>query len=142
MGVVFKQYTLFYAWIVALVATFGSLYFSEVRGFVPCELCWFQRILMYPLCISLGIASYFNEKSIKKYVLPLTILGMLVSAFHYMKQKLPNFESVAPCKQGIPCSTTHVDWLGFITIPFMAFVAFGLITIFLLLTNKPMKHNG
>ncbi|MEM7737254.1 MAG: disulfide bond formation protein B, partial [Deinococcota bacterium] len=35
------------AWLIALVATAGSLYFSEVRNFIPCTFCWYQRILMY-----------------------------------------------------------------------------------------------
>lgn len=60
-----RNYTLYMAWIVSMIATLGSLFFSEILGFIPCELCWFQRIMMYPLCIILGIATFYNEKNIK-----------------------------------------------------------------------------
>lgn len=123
-----QGYLLYIAWLVALIATLGSLYFSEIRGFIPCELCWVQRILMYPLSIILGIAAYHNENGIKKYVLPLSIIGIIVSSYHYMLQKIPGFGGFRPCVQGVPCDAMYINWLGFITIPFLALVAFILIT--------------
>lgn len=60
-----RNYTLYFAWIVSMIATLGSLFFSEILGFIPCELCWYQRIMMYPLCIILGIATFYNEKNMK-----------------------------------------------------------------------------
>ncbi|MHA7964790.1 disulfide oxidoreductase [Paenibacillus sp. CAU 1782] len=131
-----KQYNLYFAWLVAVTATLGSLYFSEIRGFIPCELCWFQRILMYPLAIILGIAAFYEDDKIKRYVLPLSILGICVSTYHYMKQKLPWLNEIQPCTQGVPCSTEHFNWLGFITIPFMALTAFVLITLLLAFKRK------
>lgn len=131
-----RQYTLYLAWIVAVTATLGSLYFSEVRGFIPCELCWYQRILMYPLSVILGIAAFYDEDKIKKYVLPLSILGMLISTFHYMEQKFPGFAAIKPCTQGVPCNVQYINWLGFITIPFLALIAFTLITLLLLVKRK------
>lgn len=131
-----KQYNLYFAWLVAVTATLGSLYFSEIRGFVPCELCWFQRILMYPLSIILGIAAFYEDDRIKRYVLPFSIIGICVSSYHYMKQKLPWLNEIQPCTQGVPCSTQHFNWLGFITIPFMALTAFVLITLLLAVKKK------
>lgn len=131
-----RRNVLYLAWLVAVVATLGSLYFSEIKGFIPCELCWYQRILMYPLSIMLGIAAFFDEHSIKKYVLPMSILGMLVSSFHYMEQKIPGFSGIKPCTQGVPCSGEYINWLGFITIPFLALIAFTLITVLLLVFRK------
>lgn len=131
-----RQYSLYLAWLVALVATFGSLYFSEILGFIPCEYCWYQRILMYPLSIILGIAAFFDEHTIRKYVLPLSIIGMCVSTFHYMLQKVPGLAEIKPCTQGVPCSAQYINWLGFITIPFLALIAFTLITLILVLTRK------
>ncbi|WP_088083119.1 disulfide bond formation protein B, partial [Bacillus mobilis] len=84
-----RNYTLYMAWIVSMIATLGSLFFSEILGFIPCELCWFQRIMMYPLCIILGIATFYNEKNIKKYVLPISIIGGSISLYHYAIQKIP-----------------------------------------------------
>ena len=127
-----RAYLLYGAWLVSVVATLGSLYFSEVLGFVPCELCWYQRILMYPLSVILGIAAYHHDTGIKKYALPLSITGGSISLYHYLLQKVDVLASFQPCKGGVPCNVDYINWLGFITIPFLALTAFTLITIFLL----------
>ncbi|RJE87523.1 disulfide bond formation protein B [Paenibacillus sp. 1011MAR3C5] len=131
-----RRNVLYFAWLVAVVATLGSLYFSEIKGFIPCELCWYQRILMYPLSLLLGIAAFYDEHSIKKYVLPLSILGMLVSSFHYMEQKIPGFAAIKPCTQGVPCSAEYINVFGFVTIPFLALIAFTLITVLLIVFRR------
>ncbi|MCM3131066.1 disulfide oxidoreductase (plasmid) [Paenibacillus urinalis] len=133
--VVLRDQTLYLAWIVAVTATLGSLYFSEIRGFIPCELCWYQRILMYPLSILLGIAAFYSDKNIKKYVLPLSIFGACLSLFHYLQQKLPGFASIKPCTSGVPCNIQYINWLNFITIPFLALTAFTFISLLLILTK-------
>ncbi len=127
---------LYFAWFVAVIATLGSLYFSEIRLFLPCELCWYQRIAMYPLAIILGIAAYTNDLKITKYVLPLSIIGGMISFYHYLLEKVPGFASVKPCSQGIPCDVQWINWFGFVTIPFLALTAFILITVFLLISRK------
>lgn len=119
---------LYLAWLVAIVATIGSLYFSEVRNFVPCTLCWYQRILMYPLVVVLGVASYRMDRHAFAYALPLSVLGMFVSTFHYLEQTVPGFAAEALCSAGVPCSGRYIDWFGFITIPFLALIAFTIIT--------------
>ncbi len=124
-----EKYGLYLSWLVSLTATFGSLYFSEIREFVPCELCWIQRIFMYPLTILLGIAVFTDDRAVRKYVLPLTTIGGSVSLYHYLVQKVPGFAEIQPCAQGVPCSGQYINWLGFITIPFLALTAFTLITI-------------
>ncbi|WP_106496753.1 disulfide oxidoreductase [Lentibacillus sp. Marseille-P4043] len=136
----FKQYSLYFAWIVSIVATLGSLYFSEIRGFVPCELCWYQRILMYPLALILGIGTFQNDHSVKKYVLPLASIGWFISLFHYLEQKVPGFAKIKPCANGVPCSSEYINWLGFMTIPFLAFIAFTLIIVLMLFIKSPKKN--
>jgi disulfide bond formation protein DsbB len=131
-----REKTIYLAWIVTLVATLGSLYFSEIRGFIPCELCWYQRILMYPLSILLGMAAFRQDGAIRKYILSLSIIGGLISTFHYLQQKIPGFTTIKPCTNGIPCSAQYINWLGFITIPFLALTAFVLVTILMLLTRQ------
>lgn len=126
-----KELGLYLAWLVVLVATAGSLYFSEVAGFVPCALCWYQRILMYPQVILLGIASYRKDASVIPYLLPLNVLGMAVALFHYLEQKVPGFGVPEVCRQGVPCSVQYINWLGFITIPFLSLTAFTLVTLLL-----------
>lgn len=128
-------YYLYFAWLVSIIATIGSLYFSEIRGFVPCELCWYQRILMYPLILILGIGAFQNDISVKKFVLPMAILGSFISFMHYLEQKVPGFAGIKPCVKGIPCSAEYINWFGFVTIPFLALIAFLLIIISLLLAK-------
>jgi disulfide bond formation protein DsbB len=119
------------AWIVSLAAVGGSLYFSEIAGYVPCKLCWLQRIFMYPLVIILGMACYGNDRRQIGYVLPLSMIGGAISLYHYMEQKIPGMADLMPCTSGVPCNTDYINWLGFITIPFLALIAFSLITIVL-----------
>ncbi|MGJ7920910.1 disulfide oxidoreductase [Neobacillus sp. LXY-4] len=130
---------LYFAWIVAVVATLGSLYFSEIRLFQPCVLCWYQRIEMYPLSVILGIAAFTSDIKITKYVLPFSIVGGLTSLYHYLLEKVPGFAPIKPCAQGIPCDYPWINWLGFITIPFLALVAFIMISVLLILVNRRNK---
>lgn len=128
---------LLFAWIVSIVATLGSLYFSEVKQFIPCELCWYQRIGMYPLVIILGVAMFKKQSEIIFYVLPITIIGMCIAIYHYSLQMVVK-ESTSFCQIG--CAGKYVDWLGFITIPFLSLVAFLLITVFLIINYKINKR--
>jgi disulfide bond formation protein DsbB len=127
------------AWVAALIATIGSLYFSEVLHYIPCTLCWYQRIFMYPLAIILGIAFYQNDKGITKYALPLSIVGMVISGYHTVLQKVPYLQQFEMCTSGVPCSEDYLNWLGFITIPMLAFIAFTIITISLFLMAYKQK---
>jgi len=124
------------AWIVAITATIGSLFYSEVMNFVPCSLCWYQRIFMYPLTIIIGIAVFYNEVNIKKYILSVSIIGWLIALYHVLLQKIPAMKALEPCKQGIPCTVDYVNYLGFITIPMLSLTAFTLIIIFVWLVKK------
>jgi disulfide bond formation protein DsbB len=131
--------SLLLGWVAALIATIGSLYFSEVLHYIPCTLCWYQRIFMYPLAIMLGIAFYQNDRGIVKYALPLSIIGMMISGYHIALQKIPYLQQFEMCKSGVPCSKDYINWLGFITIPILAFTAFTIITIclvFMMRSNK------
>lgn len=119
--------TLASAWFVSIVALSGSLYFSEVAGFIPCTLCWVQRIFMYPLVLILGIATFRRDKGVAIYTFPLSFFGGLVSAHHYLLQKTDSSGTSGFCSSGVPCSGEYINWLGFITIPFLALVAFVLI---------------
>lgn len=130
------------SWIVAIVATGGSLYFSEIRHFTPCTLCWYQRILMYPLTISLGIAFFRKDFSIKKYILPVSILGFIMACYHYIIQNFPISYSFKTCTLSIPCTEQDFSIFGFITIPFMSGTAFFLITTSMLLMKASKRNPG
>ncbi len=133
---------LYPAWLVALVATLGSLYFSEVRGFVPCTLCWYQRILMYPLVLLLGVATYRQDERGFAYVLPLSLAGMFVSTYHVLEQNVPGFGAPALCAAGVPCSAKYINWLGFISIPVLALTAFTIITVLLFVSRARARRLG
>jgi disulfide bond formation protein DsbB len=119
------------AWGFALVATAGSLFFSEVSQFIPCRLCWFQRIGMYPLAAILLIAAIRRDtRGGALYGLPLAIFGSIVSIYHIYIEHHPEAET-ASCKIGAPCTTKWIDKLGYITIPTLALTAFLAIIVLL-----------
>jgi disulfide bond formation protein DsbB len=121
---------LWLAWLVAAVATIGSLIYSEVVHFVPCRLCWYQRIAMYPISVVLLVGSIRKEAVAKLYALPLSITGALISVWHYLTQTFPSLEG-GSCDPTNPCSAKYVDVFGFVSIPFMAGAGFILITVLL-----------
>jgi disulfide bond formation protein DsbB len=121
---------IWFAWIVALVATIGSLIYSEVIHFPPCRLCWFQRIAMYPMAIVLLVGAIRREFQVKYYALPLALIGLGISIYHYIIQRIPNLEG-GSCDPDNPCSAVFVDIFGFISIPFMAGAGFIVIAVLL-----------
>lgn len=120
------------AWLVAITATLGSLYFSEVAHFVPCRLCWYQRIGMYPLAVILAVAALRQDAGVWRYVVPLAVVAMPISAYHYALEWFPSLDAGA-CDPSAPCTLVWFRELGFVTLPFMALSAFALIVTLLLL---------
>lgn len=122
---------------VAVVAMVGSLYFSEVADYVPCRLCWFQRICMYPLAGILIVAAIRRERSVRWYALPLTVVGIVISAYHYVIEWKPSLGDGA-CGVGPSCTDVWFRRMGFVTLAFMALCGFIAITI--LLFVRPSAH--
>ena len=112
------------AWVIALVATVGSLFFSEVMGLPPCLLCWYQRIAMYPLVVIIGSGIIMRDSQMRYYAVPLCLTGLVISVYHNLLYYGIVPESIAPCTAGISCTSRQIEWLGFITIPLMALMAF------------------
>ncbi len=133
---ILKTYGLHIAWFQALVAMLGSLYFSEVMHLMPCLLCWYQRILMYPLVLILAIAIWKRDKLVHLYALPLSIIGICIATFHYLVQKHIIPESLAPCVGNVSCTTKYIEYFGFITIPFLSLCGFVLITACIIAYKK------
>ncbi|WP_010093697.1 disulfide oxidoreductase [Ornithinibacillus scapharcae] len=124
-----KENVLMGIWGVALIATAGSLFFSEVMGYEPCEMCWYQRILMYPLVIIYGTALFKKNLSIALPGLFMSGIGMFVSTYHYLIQKLPALSEAGGSCGLVPCNFQYVNYFGFVTIPFMAGTAFIIIFV-------------
>ena len=114
---------------VAVVATLGSLYLSEVEGFVPCLLCWIQRGFMYPVALLLIVAALRPLRWAGPVALLLAALGVLTSAYHYGEQRGWVGGSEQFCDAAAPCTYVWVEQFGFMSIPFMAFTGFLLIAL-------------
>lgn len=129
----FYRSSLFIALAVAATAMLGSLYFSEVRHYLPCNLCWYQRILMYPLVGIILVGLLRQDNNLPYYILPFSLLGQGFSTYHYLLEKTNIFPAPTTCQAGIPCTTAWINWFGFITIPFLAMIAFFIITVMALI---------
>ena len=130
---------LFVGWLLAVVSTVGSLFFSEVMDYVPCVLCWYQRIPMYALAVILGIALVTQDANVVKYAQPLALIGVALAAFHCLLYLGYVPKGIQPCSQDIPCSEVKLQVWGFLTIPLMSLAAFLAIVVvlFLLKRSKP-----
>ena len=128
-------------WLAAAVATTamaGSLYYSESAGFIPCELCWYQRIAMYPLVPILVIAALRREL-LTVYVVVIAGIGAAISAYHYQLQLFP--DQASTCSIDTPCTTQYVDVFGFVSIPFMAGCGFLAIIALALTAHLGGSHD-
>jgi disulfide bond formation protein DsbB len=113
-------------WIICMVTTgsmLGSLYFSEIVGFAPCKLCWYQRIAMYSIAIISFVAALRNDKNIVRYTIVLAPIGLIVSTYHYLLEWYPTLETNV-CSLDVPCTAVWFRELGFVTLCFMAGCAF------------------
>ena len=133
---------LFGSLIAALAATMGSLYFSEVSGFTPCTLCWYQRILMYPLAGLLALGIMRRDNHLPHLVLPFSLLGQGVAVYHFLLQKTQMFGAPSSCGVGVTCTTVWIDWFGFITIPLLAMLGFMVITTGMLMVIAAEAGNA
>jgi disulfide bond formation protein DsbB len=124
-----QKLVLYLAWTQALVAMLGSLFFSEILKYPPCVLCWYQRICIYPLVAIIPVGIIKKDKNLPFYVLPLSLVGLTISLFHNLLYYKWIPDTLAPCVNGVSCTTKFIEWFGFVTIPLLAFVAFLVITI-------------
>lgn len=124
-----RESLLFISWAASVIAMFSSLYFSEIRQYEPCTLCWYQRILMYPFVVLLGIAIVRKDYRISIYSMVLSAIGGCISLYHYLIQKVAFFADHAVSCGKVPCTGQYINWLGFISIPFLALTAFIIIFI-------------
>lgn len=124
----------------SIVATLGSLFFSEVLKFPPCVLCWYQRILMYPLVVILAVGMIRKDKGVYLYALPLSILGIAIALYHNLLYYKILPESIQPCLDGVSCTTKFIEWFGFVTIPLLSLIAFIVITICMLFYMKIVRR--
>lgn len=135
-----RQWTfLLLGWLIALISTFGALFFSEIMNLEPCVLCWYQRIAMFPLVMILGLGAYTLDSHCVKYGLPLAWAGWFAAGYHCLLYAGFIPQGMQPCGKGLSCSEVKLELIGFITIPLLSFIAFSIIV--LLLTAAKKKQN-
>ncbi|HWH13861.1 MAG TPA: disulfide oxidoreductase [Miltoncostaeaceae bacterium] len=128
---VLMRQALWTAWVVAAVATGASLYLSEIADYVPCRLCWFQRIAMYPLAVVLLVGALRRDRRVVSYAAAFPVVGAGIAAYHIYIERNPEAESQACRLSGAPCSTKWIEEFGYLTIPTLALTAFVLIAVLL-----------
>lgn len=127
-----NEFLPYFAWVIALASTVGSLFFSEVMDLPPCVLCWYQRIAMYPLVFIIGVGIATQDSRFRKYAVPLCLAGLAIAFYHNLLYYGFIPESITPCTQGISCTSRQIEWLGFITIPLLSLISFVAIAASLL----------
>lgn len=120
------------ALLVAVTATAGSLYYSESVGFTPCELCWFQRICMYPLVAVLVVGVLRRDRNARWYATPFVVVGAPLGLYHWLVERVPSIADSTSCSLSAPCAVPYFEQLGYITLAFMAMSAFLVIGALLL----------
>jgi disulfide bond formation protein DsbB len=139
LALMLEGYELWLVFLVSAIATGGSLFFSEIAHFVPCELCWFQRICMYPLSIATLLAALANDRRAARYLLPLPLVGAGVAVYHLLVENGVVKESQA-CLISAPggCGVKWINEFGYVTIPTLALTGFALCFAFLALSALPL----
>lgn len=130
---------LFLCWLIATIATLGSLFFSEVMHFPPCVMCWYQRICMYPLVILFFMALFPLDTHIIKYALTLISIGLFFAIYQNLLYYKILPEAAQPCSQGVSCTSEYINWFGFITIQLLSLIAFSLLLALLLFLKRKLK---
>ena len=133
---------LWLAWVVALVATLGSLYYSEVANFIPCPLCWYQRIAMYPLAAVLLVAALLRDRRGVLYAAALPLAGAAVATWHVYLERHPELEGASCRVGGAACTTRWISEFGYVTIPVLALTSFAAIAALLTLAWRPPRREA
>lgn len=133
---------IFASWVLAMIATLGSLFFSEVMGLKPCVLCWYQRIFMYPLVVILLVGMFPLDRRVVRYALPLAVIGLLFAVYHYLLYSGFIPESMQPCDQDASCAEVNLELFGFITIPMLSILSYTAIIALLVMFQKRTKQTG
>lgn len=117
------------AFLQVLIATSGSLYMSNILGWTPCRLCWFQRIIIYPMVVLIGVAIFLDKEDVRDYVIPLAMIGIPISAYHYLIQRVEQFQSAGCSVLEVSCETTFSFYMGYISVPMMALTALVVVLV-------------
>jgi disulfide bond formation protein DsbB len=121
------------ALLVAGVTTAGSLFYSEVKHLIPCELCWYQRICMYPLVAILAVGVLRRDRAVFWYAAPFVTIGAPRALYHWLVERVPWIEGTTACTSPVDCASPYFEKLGYVTLAFMDMSAFLIIGALLLM---------
>lgn len=141
LGADVRRVALPLAWLIAAVTMLGSLYYSRIQHYIPCELCWYQRICIYPFAVILGIAAWRRDAGVRVYAVPVLAIGAVVAAYHTWVQAYPPADGTSFCTADAPCTLRYVWEFGFVSLPFMALSACCCMIV-LLLIARPTPRSG
>ncbi|PFN63925.1 disulfide oxidoreductase [Bacillus thuringiensis] len=127
---IIQKYHIVFAWTIATSAMLISLFFSEWMKLPPCDLCWYQRMAMYPLVLILGIGMYRKDPNVSTYAFPFACIGLMLSVYQITIQTFPASE-MKICSVGVSCTEDYLNLFGFISIPMLSFVGFSAIIVLL-----------
>jgi disulfide bond formation protein DsbB len=130
------------SFLISVLALAGSLFFSEVMKLPPCVLCWYQRIFMYPLVLVFFIGLTKTGAECFRYAIGLIFIGLSIALYHNLLYYGVIPDSITPCTQGVSCTSKQLEWLGFITIPLLSFVAFSTLAILSVFGLKKNSNEG
>ncbi len=129
------------ALIQAVIAFLGSMYFSNIAGFPPCVLCWYQRIFMFPLALALIVGILRKDSGVHLYILPPAIIGWVIALYHNLLYYKFIPDTLSPCSTGVSCTTKFIEYFGFVTIPLLSFIAFSVIILCMYAQARFIKNN-
>ncbi|RHW07189.1 disulfide oxidoreductase [Bacillus cereus] len=136
-----RKYHISIAWTIATSAMLISLFFSEWMKLPPCDLCWYQRMAMYPLVLILGIGMYRKDPHVSTYAFPFACIGLLLSVYQITIQTFPASE-MKICSVGVSCTEDYLNLFGFISIPMLSFVGFlAIIVLLYIKPNSKLSHS-
>ena len=128
-----RWHLLLAAWVLSMAATGGALFLGEIMGMVPCVLCWYQRIAMFPLALLLGMAACADDRRGAVYALPLAVAGLMLAVYHSLLVAGFIPRAWVPCGAGASCAQQKLDILNGLQLPWLSLGAFAAITTLLVL---------
>lgn len=128
------------AFVIALGSTLGSLFFSEILKYPPCSLCWYQRLFMFPLVFVLGVALWASDDRWQKYGAPFAFVGFATALYHNLLYYGVIPEAIAPCMQGVSCTSKQLELFGFLTIPLLSLSSFAILAFIHVLALRTTRR--
>ncbi len=138
-----RKYALYAVWVIAMLATFGSLYLTEVQSLPSCHLCWYQKICMYPLAAITGLAAWRGYLGIAVYLLPQTVIGFILALFQILIQSF-SIRGIFPiefCTPGPDCAKTIAFGIDSLSLPILSSIAFFFINVLLFVVYYTTKKD-